>query len=67
MSRLLGRVRRKMLAEGLPAVLNDLDEQRATEARKPAPLERLRAQSPASAMRDALLRPGCLAIWRTER
>ena len=65
MSRLLGRVRRKMLAEGLPTVLNDLDEQRATEARKP--LERLRAQSPASAMRDALLRPGCLAIWRTER
>lgn len=27
MSRLLGRVRRRMLAEGLPAVLNDLDEQ----------------------------------------
>jgi hypothetical protein len=27
MSRLLGRVRRKMLAEGLPTVLNDLDEQ----------------------------------------
>ncbi len=27
MSRLLGRVRRTMLAEGLPAVLDDLDEQ----------------------------------------
>jgi uncharacterized protein YndB with AHSA1/START domain len=27
MARLLGRVRRKMLSEGLPAVLNDLDEQ----------------------------------------
>jgi uncharacterized protein YndB with AHSA1/START domain len=27
MSRLLGAVRRKMLSEGLPAVLNDLDDQ----------------------------------------
>ena len=27
MAWLLGRVRRKMLSEGLPAVLNDLDEQ----------------------------------------
>ena len=26
MSKLLGRVRRKMLAEGLPAVLDDLDQ-----------------------------------------
>jgi len=26
MSRLLGRVRRKMLTEGMPAVLDDLDE-----------------------------------------
>jgi hypothetical protein len=26
MSKLLGRVRRKMLPEGLPAVLNNLDE-----------------------------------------
>ena len=62
MSRLFTRVRRKMLAEGLPAVLNDLDEHGQLKPGSQLRSKRLRAHSPASAMRFALpLRAGCLA------